>query len=600
LNWENGPAVLEQSLAVVDRDPQLALSLTDSALRDIRSGRMNDRFAVPVLLVRQQAFSRLGMLDSVLAVGVDIRQRASLTRDSMAMAKSLLPVRGEISMADQQAIEPFLPGAVRSFKSAGLKYEEAVIEGLIGGIGTRKGDFTGSMGHLYRARDILEGLDSIRPLYAIYMNIGNNRSGMRDYRASIGFYEMAGGVARRMGDSIRMASAMMNEGIALSSLKRFDSSRLRLNDALRMLPTKNGALAKLQILFNLATISEQQGLLSDAEADYRRVLDGARAMGDPVAIGMANGGLAMVLGQTGRVGIAIRMLEENVRLFDTIGLRHYSIDLSGKLVALYKTAGRYPDALAASEHRKLLMDSLISEENRNSVQELEVKYQTALKATENLKLKQEVRTRNLVAVGLLLIVASLLALILVLRQRNRYHRALIGTYERLVADYRRQRDEALKPGSHVIVNNPEDGASESHVSSENGKSDDVEASEPSTSAEDLALFHRMMDILETQKPHLSPGFGAEDLAQSLGVSARKLPQITRMASSQTFTQFINRLRIDEATRLMEDPAAGSMKIDTIAGKCGFSNRQHFRRVFEQVTGVTPGYFKRKTEDPSSE
>jgi tetratricopeptide (TPR) repeat protein len=266
------------------------------------------------------------------------------------------------------------------------------------------------------------------------MNIGNNRSAMGDHRASIGFYGRAAAIAGRMNDSIRIASALMNEGIAFSSLKSFDSSRLRLNEALHILPARNGELAKLQILFNMATLSEKQGMLATAEADYRRVADGARGLGDPVAIGMANSGLAGVLGQTGRLGAAIRLIEGTIRQLDSIGLGHYALDLTDKLVSMYKLAGRYPEALAASEHRKLLMDSLISEENRTSVRELEVKYQTALKASENLKLKQEARVRNLVGIGLLLIVAALIPLMLVLRQRNRYHRALNGTYERLISE----------------------------------------------------------------------------------------------------------------------------------------------------------------------
>jgi AraC-like DNA-binding protein len=106
--------------------------------------------------------------------------------------------------------------------------------------------------------------------------------------------------------------------------------------------------------------------------------------------------------------------------------------------------------------------------------------------------------------------------------------------------------------------------------------------------------------LDTQKLHLDPNFKSEDIAKELGISSRKLSQVIKITSGQTFTQFINRLRIDEATRLMERPHAGPLKIDAIAGMCGFSNRQHFRRVFEQVTGVTPGFFRKSVDDPASE
>jgi hypothetical protein len=82
-----------------------------------------------------------------------------------------------------------IPGvAARTFAARGMRYEEAVIGGLMGAIATREGNFSASMEQLYKTRNILERLDSIKPLYSVYMNIGNNLSAMGDLRASIGFY----------------------------------------------------------------------------------------------------------------------------------------------------------------------------------------------------------------------------------------------------------------------------------------------------------------------------------------------------------------------------------------------------------------------------
>lgn len=599
-NREHEALLLQQAEDAVDLDPKLALSLTDSALSTPRGRRLTDKLTVSYLLVRQRAFSKLGVMDSVLSTGVRIRERASITGDSLSMAKSLLPVRGEVSVEDQQALEPYLPGAIRSFKAAGLAYEEAVIEGLTGAVGIRKGEFAGSMPHLYRARDILEGLDSIRTLYSVYMNIGNCQSSMNDQRGSILFFNKAGDVARKINDSVRAASALMNEGIAFSYLRVYDTSRIRLTAALAMLPIRGGEMARLQILFNLATLSERQGGLADAEAAYLRVVDGALALGDPVAIAMANSGLAGIQAETGRIGQAIGLMEKTARQLDSIGFRHYEIPQTKKLVALYKKAGRYPEALAASEQLKKLSDSVLSLENQKSVRELEAKYQSVRKESENLKLRQDVRNRNLIAIGLLLAVVALFVLIVVMRQRNHYHRALNRTYERLLADYRRQRDEEPIQMVPHVPEKSEDDRSLSEEPVGEGEGAPLDASETLTSEEDMAIFDQVMAVLKTRQPHLDPAFKSEDIANQLGISPRKLSQVIKLATGNSFTQFINRLRIDEATRLMERPHAGPLKIDAIAGMCGFSNRQHFRRVFEQVTGVTPGYFRKSVDDPGSE
>ena len=600
LNWDKDPSILNQSREAVDRDPQLALSLTDSALRDIRSGRLNDRFAVPVLLIRQQAFSRLRMMDSVLSVGVEIRELASSLGDSLSMAKSLLLIGGEVSMTDQHAFEPYLSGALSTFNKAGMMYEEALIESIIGGIGSRKGDFNASMNHLYRARDIMERLDSIRPLYAIYMNIGNNRSGMGDQRAAVEFYSLATGIARRFKDSVRIATALMNEGIAYSDMNIFDSSRMRFNEGLSSLPTQHGEMAALQILFNMATLSEKQGNLEKAVADYDRVVDGARKLGDPVAIGMANASIAVLMSKTGRLAPGIRLMEETIGKLDSIGFRHYDAAFTTELIQLYKMADRCTDALRASEYLKKLSDSTLSVENQQIVRELEAKYQTARKESENFKLRQHVRSRNQLAVGLIGTVAVLFTLIVILRQRNRYHRALNRTYERLLNDYRRQRDEDQLMVAPSDAGDAQDQPSQRHADTWEGEGAPIDADETGTSEEDMAIFDKLMVHLKTHRPHLDPAFKSDDIAHQLGISSRKLSQVIKLASGNSFTQFINRLRIDEATRLMERPNAGPLKIDAIASMCGFSNRQHFRRVFEQVTGVTPGYFRKSVDDPASE
>jgi AraC-like DNA-binding protein len=359
-------------------------------------------------------------------------------------------------------------------------------------------------------------------------------------------------------------------------------------------------MARLQILFNLATLSERQGALADAEADYLRVLDGALTMGDPVAIAMANSGLAGIQAETGRIGQAIGLMEKTARQLDSIGFRHYEIPQTKKLVALYKKAGRYPEALAASELLKKLSDSVLSVENQKSVRELEAKYQSVRKESENLKLRQDVRNRNLIEIGLLLAVVALFVLIVVMRQRNHYHRALNRTYERLLADYRWHRDEVKV---QMVPNGPEKSMGDRSLSDETvgeGEGASLDASETLTSEEDMAIFDQVMVVLKTRQPPLDPSFKSEDIANQLGISPRKLSQVIKLATGNSFTQFINRLRIDHATRLMERPHAGPLKIDAIAGMCGFSNRQHFRRVFEQVTGVTPGYFRKSVDDPGSE
>lgn len=584
--------LISTSELLLARNPDSAIVFLDSTTRISGKSSPNSSTRIKLLLTLQQAYAGKRLMDSVLSTGIRIRSLAEETGDSLSMARSLLPVRGEVSMADQQALEPYLPGAARIFKTNGLTYEEAVIEGLTGAVGIRRGDFAGSMPHLYHARDILEGLDSIRPLYSVYMNIGNGRSAMQDQRGAIEFFGKATGVARQLNDSVRIASALMNEGIAFSYMQIFDSSRLRFNEGLNVLPSRGGEFAKMQLLYNLAALSEGEGLLSAAESDYRRVLEGAKAMGDPMAIGMANGGIAGVMSRSGRLDQAIKLMEGTVRQLDSIGLGHYAIEHTNMLVSLYKKAGRSGEALTAMEHLKKLSDSLLSADKQKAVQELEAKYRFDKQEDEKKDLHQELRMNRIIIAAIALAAIMLLIFGILLRQRNRFQQEMIRSYERSLVRYRQERDAIHQATGHTNRPMPDgkidDPSDDTDVDDDQGP-DNQQNYEPTD--EDKLDFEGVLKYFFEQKPYLNPRLKVDDVSDALAIPDRKISLLIRVFSGQPFNQFVNRYRIDEATRMMEDPETRYWKIDIIAEKSGFSSRQQFRRVFEQVTGVNPGFYR---------
>jgi AraC-like DNA-binding protein len=588
-----------QAERLLATNPDSALKVIDSALRLEGGKAAGDAAKTRLLLMRQQAYAGQRLMDSVISTGVRIRKLALLNGDSLSIAKSLLPVRGEVSMADQRELEPFLPGAARIFAARGMRYEEAVIEGLTGAIATRKGQFAESMKHLYRARDIQEGLDSVKPLFAVYMNIGNNLSGMKDLRGSIGFYEKAAQVARKLNDSIRIATALMNEGVVRSDLRVFDSSRLRFNEALASLPARGGEYARMQIDYNLATVSHREGDMVAAEAAFRKLVDQAEAMGDPFAVGMANSGLAGVLGKTDRVGPAIRLMEATLRQQESMGMGYYTLEQTEKLVSLYKLDGRYRDALEATERMNLLGDSLAGVDKQREVRELSVKYDFATQEREKVALAAKLRQRNLLAAGLSLAVLGLVAFGALLRQRNRYQRELTASYQRLLEQYRNRRDDpdSLVP-SYVAVpleQVAESETAETSIGDESKKASHNEEADES----DRLVFELVRSHFKADKPYLNADLKVEEEAKSIEVPARRLSQAVKSLSGLGFSDFVNGYRIAEASRVMDAPGSESLKLEVIASRCGFNSRQQFRRVFEQVTGVSPGFYRSRPSDGGS-
>jgi AraC-like DNA-binding protein len=577
----------KQANRLLSSNPDSALKVIDSAMRSAAGSGASQAAQIRLLLMRQQAFAKIMLMDSVISSGVRIRQLAEQVGDSLSMAKSLLPIRGEVSIADQQELEPYLPGAVRTFARNGMRYEESVIEGLMGSVATRKGRFSESMQHLYKARAIQEGLDSVKPLYSVYMNIGNNLSAMGDFRGSLVFYGKAVEVARRLNDSVRIVSALMNKGVARSDMGAFDSSRLDFQEGLANLPAKGGSFVGMQLRFNFATLMSRQGRTAEAESEYRKILATANAMGDPVAIGIANNGLAGVMGFEGRYGPAIALLESTVQLFDSLGMGHYAIDYTKNLIELYRKSGRHEEGITAALKLNALSDSLLSSDKQKAVKELEAKYNYERQEEEKKGLRLQLRWRNRLAVALSFAVLGLLAFGIVLRQRNSYQRELMASYERLLEEYRMRRDATDAGFAPPIASAEKRDVTDGSSDTENliNPDEDLQAEEA------RVLYERIHRYFLEEKPYLDAGLKVDDLAQRFGVPSRRVTQALKIVTGQGYAEYVNRHRIDEATRIMDSLDAGYFKIDVIAAKCGFSSRQHFRRVFEQVTGVNPSYYR---------
>ena len=58
-----------------------------------------------------------------------------------------------------------------------------------------------------------------------------------------------------------------------------------------------------------------------------------------------------------------------------------------------------------------------------------------------------------------------------------------------------------------------------------------------------------------------------------------------------YSQFVNRLRIEEAMALLADKRYAGLRMDEISDMVGFANRQSFYRAFQLSTGVTPRQYQ---------
>ena len=88
--------------------------------------------------------------------------------------------------------------------------------------------------------------------------------------------------------------------------------------------------------------------------------------------------------------------------------------------------------------------------------------------------------------------------------------------------------------------------------------------------------------------YADPAFSLEAASECAGVSKNHLSFEFSRETGETFTEYLARVRIDEARRLL---ATTSQRVTRVGELVGYPNAEHFSRVFKKAVGVSPLQFK---------
>jgi len=76
----------------------------------------------------------------------------------------------------------------------------------------------------------------------------------------------------------------------------------------------------------------------------------------------------------------------------------------------------------------------------------------------------------------------------------------------------------------------------------------------------------------------------EETAAKANLSKEAFCRFFKLRTRNTFTQYLNQLRITEAQKLLQET---DQSISEIAFRVGFENLAYFNRSFKKICGVTP-------------
>ena len=123
----------------------------------------------------------------------------------------------------------------------------------------------------------------------------------------------------------------------------------------------------------------------------------------------------------------------------------------------------------------------------------------------------------------------------------------------------------------------------------NAQNENVESEYINQIAEDVKTQ------LTTQELYLNENLTLKALAQSLKMPINDVSKAINSVHGMTFSDFINRHRVEYSTTLLENGTLNSMDVNMleVAMSSGFNSKASFYRHFKRVTGVSPGAYMNK-------
>jgi AraC-like DNA-binding protein len=106
------------------------------------------------------------------------------------------------------------------------------------------------------------------------------------------------------------------------------------------------------------------------------------------------------------------------------------------------------------------------------------------------------------------------------------------------------------------------------------------------------LLEKIRSGIELQKLYLNQSLTIEEFSKEIAAPYREVSDTINRHFNTNFFEFINKHRVEEAKRMLSDPAYDSLSILEILHESGFNSKSAFQRFFKRLTGESPRAFRK--------
>lgn len=108
-----------------------------------------------------------------------------------------------------------------------------------------------------------------------------------------------------------------------------------------------------------------------------------------------------------------------------------------------------------------------------------------------------------------------------------------------------------------------------------------------------SIYQKLRVLMVEEKLYTDPDISLDKLARRLDIGKHALSQVINELGGATFFEYINRLRVEDAKRLLESTTRQDFHVIEIAYQVGFNNKVSFNTAFKKETGMTPTAWRQR-------
>lgn len=440
------------------------------------------------------------------------------------------------------------------------------------------GDLRESIKYQNLALEIAEESKDYFAIASINNNIATSKAQLREFESAIEYHQKAIEVYTYAKDKFGIAYAYNLLGQTYMAASRSLDAIKCFKEAIKRFTLLG---SRQQVAFaqsNLATELMNIGKVNDSEIYVINSIKNSEEIKDCLSMSDAYSTAGRFYRLKENIDQSILYLKKAVECAKEINNSAMLQSAYEQISDSFDKKGDSKNALIYLQLKNAITDTIARQNAQRAYIEMLVKYETgkikkeATEVKSNLdNLKEETKRKTIFLVLVIVITVAFISLLIVF-----YWKKLTSIFNRYSYVSRKPFNDArnVKAVFSVISKDMPEAL---HVDKETSNQ----------------LIAKLKELMNEEKLFLKSDLTLSDLAKSLQTNTAYLSRVINDEFAMNFSNFLNKYRIEEAQKLIENHKLDVMTFEGIAKSCGFLSRSSFNQAFKKFTGMTPTEFSQK-------